>query len=52
MELLEFKTFGKFLEILGKGSSGSSESIFKAFIEFLLVGNSKLGVTFMQVQSS
>lgn len=50
MELLKFLKFAKSLEILG--NIVSSESILKAFIEFLFVGNSKLGIMRMQVQSS
>jgi len=50
MELLKFLKFAKSLEIFG--NIVSSESISKAFIEFLFVGDSKLGILCMQVQSS
>lgn len=49
IELLEFKNVAKSSEILG--DIGSSESILRAFIDFLFVGHSKLGISLVQVQS-
>lgn len=48
MERLESKYFAKSVEILG--DIGSSEARSKAFNDFLFVDESKLGISFMQVQ--